>query len=146
MDSYEEKESQRDQRIEHVSTAASIRSSEGDGAASGTKFSAADAAEAEQIAAQWRDGTLQEKKLVRKLDWRILPCTWVLYLLGYLDRANVRYGKDIDSNFTFTEFCIAMLKQVDWRTTLVSPLHSTPSLFLCFLYPILYLKCRSICY
>lgn len=54
--------------------------------------SAADVAEAQQIASQWVDGTAEEKALVRKLDWRILPCTWVLYLLGFLDRANIRYS------------------------------------------------------
>jgi hypothetical protein len=40
-------------------------------------------------AARWINGTIEEKRLVRKLDWRILPCTWVLYLLGFLDRANI---------------------------------------------------------
>lgn len=50
---------------------------------------AADVAEAQHFAAGWVDGTREEKKLVRKLDWRILPCTWVLYMLGFLDRANV---------------------------------------------------------
>lgn len=53
-----------------------------------------DTATAEVIAAQddtfqWVNGTPEEKKLVRKLDWRILPCTWTLYLLGFLDRANI---------------------------------------------------------
>lgn len=42
-----------------------------------------------ELAAQWVEGTEEEKRLRRKLDWRILPCTWVLYLLGYLDRANI---------------------------------------------------------
>jgi MFS family permease len=51
----------------------------------------ADLAEAQQLATQWVDGTPEEKRLVRKLDWRILPCTWILYLLGFLDRANVGY-------------------------------------------------------
>ena len=45
--------------------------------------------QARQFAASWVNGTAEEKKLVRKLDWRILPCCWVLYLLGFLDRANV---------------------------------------------------------
>jgi len=45
--------------------------------------------QARQFAASWVNGTAEEKRLVRKLDWRILPCCWVLYLLGFLDRANV---------------------------------------------------------
>lgn len=49
----------------------------------------ADIQEAHQLATQWQEGSLEEKRLVRKLDWRILPCCWVLYLLGFLDRANV---------------------------------------------------------
>ncbi|KAL2863343.1 major facilitator superfamily domain-containing protein [Aspergillus lucknowensis] len=57
------------------------------------KEAADDIAAAQQIATQWVDGTPEEKRLVRKLDWRILPCTWVLYLLGYLDRANIGNAK-----------------------------------------------------
>jgi hypothetical protein len=57
----------------------------------------ADLAEAQQLATQWVDGTPEEKRLVRKLDWRILPCTWVLYLLGFLDRANVGYFRLLQS-------------------------------------------------
>lgn len=46
-----------------------------------------DTATAEIIAAQddaiqWVDGTSEEKKLVRKLDWRILPCTWTNWNWG----------------------------------------------------------------
>jgi hypothetical protein len=43
----------------------------------------------QQLAAEWVNGSSAEKKLVRKLDWRILPCCWILYLLGFLDRANI---------------------------------------------------------
>jgi hypothetical protein len=31
----------------------------------------------------------EEKRLVRKLDWRILPLTSLLYLFAYLDRSNL---------------------------------------------------------
>jgi hypothetical protein len=48
-----------------------------------------DEKEANHIVASWQEGTEAEKRLVRKLDWRILPCTWILYMLGYLDRANI---------------------------------------------------------
>lgn len=32
---------------------------------------------------------LDEKKLLRKLDWRLLPPVSFLYLLSFLDRSNV---------------------------------------------------------
>lgn len=35
------------------------------------------------------DTRVSEKKLVRKLDWRLLPGVTVLYLLSFLDRSNV---------------------------------------------------------
>lgn len=75
-----------DQRLEYVPTNASARSTSKDDIKA-----AAEMIEAQETATRWEDGTLEEKKLVRKLDWRILPCTWVLYLLGYLDRANIGY-------------------------------------------------------
>lgn len=59
------------------------------------KHAAADVVEAQQVASQWVENTPEEKKLKRKLDWRILPCCWVLYLLGYLDRANIGYGTSV---------------------------------------------------
>lgn len=34
-------------------------------------------------------GTIDEKALLRKLDWRLLPAVGVLYLLSFLDRSNV---------------------------------------------------------
>lgn len=50
----------------------------------------ADLKHVENLAAALKNGTSQaEKDLVWKLDWRILPCVWILYLLGFLDRANV---------------------------------------------------------
>lgn len=70
-----------EQHIEKSDAAISIRSNDeklGD-----------DLDQARQLAAQWVDGTSEEKRLARKLDWRILPCCWTLYLLGFLDRANV---------------------------------------------------------
>jgi hypothetical protein len=34
-----------------------------------------------------------EKKLVRKIDWRIIPGVILLYLLSFLDRSNVANAK-----------------------------------------------------
>jgi hypothetical protein len=36
---------------------------------------------------------IDEKKLVRKIDWRILPGVILLYLLSFLDRSNVANAK-----------------------------------------------------
>jgi hypothetical protein len=82
-----EKEANVDQQVERVTGVSSIKSSEVDGKDAANE----DLVYAEQLAAQWVEGTAEEKQLVRKLDWRILPCTWILYLLGYLDRANIGY-------------------------------------------------------
>ncbi|KAL2839730.1 major facilitator superfamily domain-containing protein [Aspergillus pseudoustus] len=72
-----------------------------------------DLADAQQLATQWVDGTPEEKKLVRKLDWRILPCTWILYLLGFLDRANVGNAKtggmEDDFGLTSSQYSIIVL-------------------------------------
>ncbi|CAE6458349.1 unnamed protein product [Rhizoctonia solani] len=35
----------------------------------------------------------RERKLVRKLDWIIMPVSWILYLLAYLDRSNLGNAK-----------------------------------------------------
>ncbi|KAL2816744.1 major facilitator superfamily domain-containing protein [Aspergillus granulosus] len=73
----------------------------------------ADLADAQHLATQWVDGTPEEKRLVRKLDWRILPCTWVLYLLGFLDRANVGNAKtggmEDDFGLTSSQYSIIVL-------------------------------------
>lgn len=82
--SHQEKEASSEQHTERVSAENDHYVNE--------KHAATDIAAAQQIASEWIDNTAEEKKLVRKLDWRILPCTWVLYLLGYLDRANIGYG------------------------------------------------------
>lgn len=41
------------------------------------------------LAASYVPGSEAERKLVRKLDWHIIPTVWVLYTLSYLDRANI---------------------------------------------------------
>lgn len=83
-----EKEATTGPTVEQVPTAGSVRSSD-----NGINKEApdADAAAQQYLIDNWVNGTAEEKKLVRKLDWRILPCTWVLYLLGFLDRANIGY-------------------------------------------------------
>lgn len=34
------------------------------------------------------DDAVDEKALIRKLDWRLVPSVTILYLLSFLDRAN----------------------------------------------------------
>lgn len=34
----------------------------------------------------WRD---LEKKIVRRLDFTLMPCLWVLYFFNYMDRASI---------------------------------------------------------
>ncbi len=41
------------------------------------------------LAAQYVPGSAAEKKLLGKIDRRIVPCIWGLYTLSYLDRANI---------------------------------------------------------
>lgn len=83
-----EKENATGPTVEQVPTAGSLRSSD-----NGINKDAVDdeAAAQQFLMDNWVNGTAEEKKLVRKLDWRILPCTWILYLLGFLDRANIGY-------------------------------------------------------
>lgn len=33
--------------------------------------------------------TEAEKRLVRKLDWYMLPALWFMYILAYIDRQNI---------------------------------------------------------
>ncbi|ODQ70638.1 hypothetical protein LIPSTDRAFT_29381 [Lipomyces starkeyi NRRL Y-11557] len=99
-----------DQRVEHVTSGVSVKSGD---SANNKDAATVDALHAQQIAAQWVDGTTEERRLLRKLDWRILPCCWVLYLLGYLDRANVGNAKtggmEDDFNLTSEQYSIIVL-------------------------------------
>lgn len=78
-----------DQHVEHLPATGSIHSGTDSGVIK--DHTTTEILAAQDYAAQWINGTPEEKKLVRKLDWRILPCTWTLYLLGFLDRANIGY-------------------------------------------------------
>ncbi|KAJ4298115.1 hypothetical protein N0V90_006014 [Kalmusia sp. IMI 367209] len=94
-------------RVEHASDTPSVKSN-------GDVLKAEDdTKEASQIVSNWREGTEEERRLVRKLDWRILPCTWVLYMLGYLDRANIGNAKtgglERDFDLTSAQYSIIVL-------------------------------------
>jgi sugar phosphate permease len=38
-------------------------------------------------------GTPEEKKLLRKIDLRLMPILWVMYILNYVDRTNIGNAK-----------------------------------------------------
>ncbi|EJD00008.1 MFS general substrate transporter [Fomitiporia mediterranea MF3/22] len=73
--------------------------------------------------AEWRDssvnlesyqpGTEAEKRLVRKMDLRIVPAVWLLYTLSYLDRANIGNAKsggmEEDLNLSSTQYSVILL-------------------------------------
>lgn len=39
--------------------------------------------------ANYVPNTVEEKRLVRKVDLILLPCLWWMYVLAYLDRGNI---------------------------------------------------------
>ncbi|KAK7041458.1 hypothetical protein VNI00_009324 [Paramarasmius palmivorus] len=70
---------------------------------------------------EWRDDashtyepdTELEKRLVRKIDKRIVPTVWVLYTLSYLDRANIANAKvggmEEDLQLTSNQYSVILL-------------------------------------
>ncbi|KAK5941613.1 hypothetical protein PMZ80_005561 [Knufia obscura] len=97
-----------DNQLEKVAAAVSVNSNDDLDIKKGD-----DREQARQFAANWVNGTDEEKKLLRKLDWRILPCTWVLYFLGYLDRSNIGNAKtgglEDDFNLSSNQYSIIVL-------------------------------------
>jgi hypothetical protein len=55
------------------------------GAKYGADLDPASASELEDLGS----GAVNERSLLRKLDWRLLPAVGILYLLSFLDRSNV---------------------------------------------------------
>ncbi|KAI5207663.1 hypothetical protein AUEXF2481DRAFT_401539 [Aureobasidium subglaciale EXF-2481] len=98
-----------EERVERVDTTGSIHSLD----SLDKKNLHDDALAGQQLAAEWVNGSSAERKLVRKLDWRILPCCWTLYLLGFLDRANIGNAKtgglEEDFNLTSNQYSIIVL-------------------------------------
>lgn len=58
---------------------------------------------------QWK--ALQSKKLLRKVDIRLLPCLILMYLLNFLDRSNLAQARlgtlEADLGMTGTDFNLA---------------------------------------
>lgn len=45
--------------------------------------------ELQQALRNYIPNTDAEKKLVRKIDMRLIPILWVMYVLNYIDRTNI---------------------------------------------------------
>lgn len=57
----------------------------------------------------WRE---LEKKLVRRLDFTLMPCLWCLYIINYLDRASIAQARvdtlEEDLNLTGSQYSTAV--------------------------------------
>ncbi|KAF2797590.1 putative nicotinamide mononucleotide permease [Melanomma pulvis-pyrius CBS 109.77] len=68
---------------------------------------------ARELAAGYVEGSDAEKKLLTKLDFRLVPCCWILSLLGYLDRSNIGNAKtggmQDDFQFSSEQYSVIVL-------------------------------------
>ncbi len=74
---------------------------------------------------------VDEKKLMRKLDWWLVPWLSFLYLLSFLDRTSIGNAK-VRTLYSNRGIPVAYLGSMcyscmAWRKTLVSTTHSTTS-------------------
>jgi sugar (pentulose or hexulose) kinase len=55
----------------------------------------------------------EEKKLVRKIDFYLLPNIWIMYLLSYMDRTNIGNAKIAgmgdDLGLTSNQYSVALV-------------------------------------
>ncbi|KAJ7695351.1 major facilitator superfamily domain-containing protein [Mycena rosella] len=62
---------------------------------------------------KYEPGTEAERKLVRKMDMRIVPTVWLLYVVSYLDRANIGNaesgGMQTELKYGSTQYSIILL-------------------------------------
>ncbi|KAG8163013.1 hypothetical protein KVR01_007491 [Diaporthe batatas] len=72
-----------------------------------------DQQEAQRLGLEFDPKSPENKKLVRKLDWRLVPSCWALYLLSNVDRANIGNAKtgglEDDFKLTSTQYSIIVL-------------------------------------
>lgn len=45
--------------------------------------------ELEEALRNYVPGSPEEKKLLRKIDLRLMPILWIMYILNYVDRTNI---------------------------------------------------------
>ena len=83
--------------------------------ADGSDLANADRAKVvDQFGAQTKKDA-REVKLIRKLDWIILPCLWVMYFFNFLDRTAITVAKldklDEDLGISSVQYntCISIL-------------------------------------
>jgi sugar phosphate permease len=41
----------------------------------------------------YESGSEEEKRMVRKIDWHMMPILWIMYVFNYLDRTNIGNAK-----------------------------------------------------
>ncbi|POS71823.1 phthalate transporter [Diaporthe helianthi] len=60
-----------------------------------------------------QDGSAEERALLRKIDMRLVPCVWIMYLMSYLDRSNIGNaytgGMGEELGMTSTDYSISLL-------------------------------------
>lgn len=49
--------------------------------------------ELEEALRNYVPGSPEEKKLLRKIDLRLMPILWIMYILNYVDRTNIVSSK-----------------------------------------------------
>lgn len=52
---------------------------------------------------EYVEGTPEEKKLVRKIDYHLIPILWAMYVFNYLDRTNIGVSEFLVHS---TAFCL----------------------------------------
>lgn len=73
-----------------------------------------DLEQAQALQASYVPNTPEEKALVRKLDWRLVPCTWTLYLLSNVDRSNIGNAK-VGYDSISIAFAQSELTRIQWH-------------------------------
>jgi hypothetical protein len=53
----------------------------------------------------------ESKRVLRKIDWRVLPILWTLYLLQYLDKNGLNYVRFSSSLGSSCQLCFTTMLQ-----------------------------------
>lgn len=73
--------------------------------------------ELEQALKDYVPNTEAEKKLRRKIDLRLMPILWIMYILNYIDRNNIvrTSPRRLQLKHLIIPTAREMLKQLEWR-------------------------------
>jgi len=79
----------------------------------------------QEITEQWNAMSLEEKlhfekKLLWKLDWRLIPWLSLLYLLSFLDRTNIGNAKIQGVSIPSPLICICLVSRLSGTVILIS--------------------------